>query len=131
MLNRLPDNLPSWNLMLDDIGAPSSRQVAKKLQVSERRVRAWCKSDDAPHLARLSVYWLTRWGQSAVNAEAVNLSDLHVAMARCAGTELASARRKLAHLERIADFGCANMPLETAVCAAGHGAFEAYFRLRN
>ena len=111
MLNRLPKMMPPLSMLLDDIGAPSSNQIAKALQVSERHVKAWRASDEAPHLAALSLFWLTRWGQSLIACEAVNAASMAHGLAACHELEVTRLRGELARVLSIAEFGCANDPL--------------------
>ena len=111
MLNRLPKMIPPLSVLLDDIGAPSSHQIAKALKVSERRVKAWRASDEAPHLAALSLFWLTSWGQSLVDCEAVNAARMARGLAVCHELEVSRLRGELARVLAIAEFGCANDPL--------------------
>lgn len=37
-----------------------------------RTVYRWHAAQEAPRCAVMALYWLTRWGQSHVNAQAVN-----------------------------------------------------------
>lgn len=111
MLNRCPAYLPPLSMLLDDIGSPSSRQVAKTLGVELDQVRTWRELDDAPRPVCLSLYWLTRWGQSSVDCEAVNSAQLHIAIAKSVQRELDQVRLELVRLLAIADFGCANSPI--------------------
>jgi len=110
MLNRLPRQLPALSLMLDDIGAPSADQVAKALQVSVHQVRAWRRLDQAPHTAMLAIFWLTQWGMSLVECEAINVANLHMGMASALTREVETLRAELARVISLGDFGCANAP---------------------
>ena len=108
MLNRLPKTIPALSLLLDDIGSPSSDQVGHALQVSARQVNAWRKADEAPRSVMLSLFWLTRWGMSAVDCQAYNDAQLAHSLARAHATEASNLRVELARIISIADFGCAN-----------------------
>lgn len=88
MLNRLPTWLPSLNELLRDIGTPGSERVAKALGVSESTVRRW-KRSSAPKTALLALWWLTRWGHSAWDAEMANRTRLALDLAEALQLQLA------------------------------------------
>ena len=113
MLNRLPRQIPPLSWMLDDIGNPKPREVAGALGVSERTVKGWIARDEAPTPVLLSLFWLTRWGRQAVDAEAHNAACMHATMAALLRDELAELNARMQRLGRIADFGSANDPAET------------------
>lgn len=110
MLNRLPRQLPPLSLMLSDLGNPSHDDLARALGVTARTVRRWVADDDAPRPALLALYWLTRWGQSAVDAEAYNAMRMHAGLADARGREIERLRAELARLAALADYGSANAP---------------------
>lgn len=110
MLNRLPRTLPPLSALLDDIGNPAAGAVARALGVTERTLRRWQADDQAPRCAALALFWLTRWGMSATNAEAHNAAVLHAAHARALTDEVARLRAELARVLALADSGAANMP---------------------
>lgn len=110
MLARLPSHLPPFADILSDIGQPRPAILARALHVHERTVRRWIQLGEAPYPAMLALYWLTRWGQSLVDATAVNDARLHVQIAECLRREVEMLRARIARLERIGDFGAANDP---------------------
>lgn len=110
MLNRIPRSIPPLSMMLASIGNPTPAELAAALRVSADQVRAWQAADEAPHLAGLALFWLTEWGMSAVDAEAVNAARLHAAMARALADDVQQLRRELARVVALGDFGCANAP---------------------
>ena len=112
MLNRLPVMILPLQTLLDDIGNPKPRELARALGVTERDIAQWLKADEAPRPVMLALFWLTRWGQSAVDCEAHNLAVLHRGIAESLRTEVATLNRKLVNLGRIADFGAANDPAQ-------------------
>ena len=114
MLNRLPraTQMPPLSCMLDDIGRPRPRDLARALGVSERAVRRWQDQDHAPLPVMLAIFWLTRWGHSAVDSDAHNAAVLHAVAAEGARREVAALTEKLARLGQIADFGAANDPAQ-------------------
>ena len=112
MLNRLPRQLPPLSWLLDDIGNPKPREVARALGVSERSVKGWITRDEAPTPVLLALFWLTRWGRQSVDADAHNAACMHATMAALLRDELAELNARVQRLGRIADFGSANDPAE-------------------
>lgn len=110
MLNRLPRLLMPLSVLLDDIGSPKARELAKVFQVPEKTAAQWLRDDDAPAAVMLALFWLTRWGHNAVHCEAHNAAILQAGIAASLKREVESLTGKLANLGRIADFGSANDP---------------------
>ena len=69
MLNRLPRQMPPLDVMLADIGNPTTREVARALDVTERTVRRWLSHGTAPRPVMLALFWVTSWGLSATDCE--------------------------------------------------------------
>jgi predicted DNA-binding transcriptional regulator AlpA len=80
-VDHAPRALPTWQLMLDDLGHPPAKRVGRVLGISERSVYRWSADGCAPRLPSLALFWLTRWGRSAVDAQATN--DARVAVGFC------------------------------------------------
>nr|WP_316639182.1 hypothetical protein [uncultured Roseateles sp.] len=112
MLNRLPTPVqcPSLGQILDDLGRPTVKRLAKALGTSQASVYRWIAKDQAPRPVMLSLFWLTRWGMSLVDAEAVNDARLKAQIARCLQDENDRLRFELARVLSIGDFGAANDP---------------------
>ena len=110
MLNRLPNLIMPLSMLLADIGNPKTGALAKSFRVPEKTAAQWIKDDEAPLPVMLALFWLTRWGHSAVHCEAHNAAILQAAIAASLRREVESLTEKLAHLGRIADFGAANDP---------------------
>lgn len=110
MLNRLPTPVqcPQFSQILDDLGRPAPRLIAKALGVTPATVTRWIRNDSAPRPVLLSLFWLTRWGMSLVDAEAVNAARLHAGMSACLRAEVDRLQRELARVVAAGDFGCAN-----------------------
>lgn len=111
MLNRMPRRMPELATMLADIGNPSPEAVARALGVSTRSVQRWIAKEAAPRPVMVAIFWLTRWGMSSVNAEAVNLAALRSGEANVMRRKVEDLERKLVHLAKIADFSAANSPI--------------------
>lgn len=110
-IHQAPSTLPIWQLILEDLAHPQPRQVAKVLGVGVRTVYRWNQAGSAPRAACLALYWLTRWGRSAVHTQATNDALMAVALARSLGDELELVRARLAHVLALANTGAANRPL--------------------
>lgn len=118
LLNLFPRSMPDLMLMLDDLGNPSSEQLAKALRVSERTVRRWIARGEAPIPAAMTIYWVTSWGQAELVAEAAFGIDVYRELARSLHDECEDLRRKLASLGGIGEFGSANDPLPGVVAGS-------------
>lgn len=79
MLNRLPTWLPSLQELMTDLGLNASDvpKIAKALGVSERTAWRW-KAGQAPRMALLSLWWLSRWGHSEWDCEMFNRTQLAI-----------------------------------------------------
>lgn len=109
MLNRLPKCTPSFSDLLTDIGNPSDQAIAKALNVTARTVHTWRKTE-APRPVLLALFWITRWGLSATNAEVLDLSDMHYATTLMQRLEIKRLQSTIEQLQRIGHFGSANDP---------------------
>lgn len=111
MLYRFPKYIPPFSDLVSDIGNPSPDQVAGALGVSPSTVNEWLSGvAAAPRVAGLSLFWLTRWGQSETECELRNRAELHRMLALSAADECAALRLELARVVSMGDFGCANAP---------------------
>lgn len=110
MLHLLPRQTPSLEQMLEDLGNPHPRKLAKALGVCERTAWRWRKEGVAPRTAMLALYWITQWGQNQVHTEAHNEAKLFRGYVNCLKEENVKLRAQLAQLGRIGDFGAANDP---------------------
>lgn len=118
MINRLPTHLPPFDLVLSDLANPSPAALAKAMGVSARTAAGWIKAAAAPRPVELALFWLTRWGVSAVDADAHNAATMHAAHAAALACELARAEARIAHLVSIGDYGAANDPSAVVASAA-------------
>jgi hypothetical protein len=92
-------------LLIDALPIQDHGLIGRHLGVSAATVARWAKTDNAPRLAHLALFWETRWGLSAANAHAVNGERLAQALARSLRTENDLLRLRLVQLE--ADRGTA------------------------
>jgi predicted DNA-binding transcriptional regulator AlpA len=92
-IERAPAALPVWAAILEDLGNPAPQRVAKALGVARSTVYRWNQAGGGPRMACLALFWLTRWGRSEVDAQAVNDAQLYSQLA----TSLAADRDRLAH----------------------------------
>lgn len=105
-----PTGLPPLSLMLDDMGNPAPAELARTLGVPLASARRWVREDQAPRVVLLALFWLTRWGRSQVDCQAVNDARMQAQLARSNAEQLAAARAEIARLVALGDFGCANTP---------------------
>lgn len=110
-VDKAPVSLPSWAALIEDLGTPAPRRIARVLGVSQRTVYRWQAAGRAPRMACMALYWLTRWGRSQVDAQAVNDARLAIAYADSLRRELIVAERQIRHLREIGAFGTANEPI--------------------
>lgn len=118
----LPRSVPALSQMLEDIGNPSARLVARALGVHPRTVERWMEQDTAPRAALLALFYATQWGRSAVNCQAENDAQLFFGYAAALRTELDAANAKLARLGQIGEFGSANDPAQGVPAGAPQSA---------
>lgn len=120
LLRRLPQDMPPFSFMLQDIGSPSAHSVAAAFKVDVRTAKQWMTADRAPHAVMMAIFWVTKWGISVADANAHNDAVLSASTARIRSEEVVRLKAQVAHIERLADFGSANDPLPTV--KARHGA---------
>lgn len=113
MLRRLPQSMPALSIMLQDIGNPNTQQLAAAFKVHVRSVQRWISEDKAPQAVLMAIFWITRWGASAADANAHNDAVMSTVLANSREAEVTMLQAQIAHVERLADFGSANDPLPT------------------
>lgn len=110
VMSLAPSQLPPLSMMIDDLlGDRSPESVGRFLGVSGLTVRRWLKADQAPRAALLALFWETRWGRSALDAQAENLVRSHIGLNNALKNENAALRRRIARLEALSH-GAANAP---------------------
>ncbi|WP_041929621.1 hypothetical protein [Methylibium petroleiphilum] len=110
-IDHAPRALPIWETILEDLGRPPPHRVARVLGVGLSTVYRWNKARSAPRSACLALYWLTRWGRSAVHCAAVNDATAAVGYVNALRRENGELRAQLAHVLALSDSGAANAPL--------------------
>jgi len=110
-IDHAPRALPIWQTILDDLGDPPVHRIARTLGVSMRTVYRWNSAQEAPRCAAMALFWLTRWGQSHVHAEAVRDAQLACGYVDSLRRELDSARQELAYVVKLQTTGASNEPL--------------------
>ena len=109
-IEHAPVSLPIWQTMMDDLCNPPPARVARVLGISQRSVYRYNATGHAPRAVCLAIFWLTRWGRTAVHAQAVN--DALVACSFVDGLRRQVQERdaQLAYVQSIGHFGSANDP---------------------
>ena len=108
---RIPRSLPTWAQMLESLNHPTPARVAKWLGVSERTVWNYNARGQAPRAAMLALFWLTPWGDSALDCDRENLVRVLQSLTNAQGHQLSGLRTRIAYLEAIGGFGSANEPV--------------------
>lgn len=91
MLHLIPNWLPLFDDVISDIGRPHPQALAKSLGVTERTVYRWLSEPDhAPRPATLSLFWLSRWGLSTIDAELFNRAQVYLGHAQALKRENAA-----------------------------------------
>lgn len=70
-------DLPTLAAMLDDLGRPHPATIAQALDVDIKTVRRWQKAGTAPRTVLLSLYWITKWGLSQLDADLFNAAQAY------------------------------------------------------
>jgi predicted DNA-binding transcriptional regulator AlpA len=117
-LDNLPPSLPIWQAILDDLGCPPVHRIARTLGVSERTVYRWNRAGQAPRMALLALFWLTRWGRSEVDTRATNDAILAVSYLRSLSDRVRQLEGELQRVLALSATGAANSPI---LRAPGHG----------
>lgn len=110
-IEHAPKALPIWQAILDDLGDPSARRVARALGVSVRTVYRWNAAQEAPRCAVLALFWLTRWGRSQVDAQAANDAAMACSYVETLTREVERLEIELRHVHALNASGAANQPL--------------------
>lgn len=118
-LGHAPAGLPVWQSILADLGDPPPAAVAKVLGLGVRTVYRYNKAGSAPRHVCLALFWLTRWGRSAIHCQAVNDCAAATGYASALELEVRTLRTQLAHVLALADTGAANEPIRGGAHVSG------------
>lgn len=122
-IDQAPHHIPMWDTILDDLGRPPAERVAKALGVGRATAYRWQQAHEAPRMACLALFWLTRWGRSHVDAQATNDARMAVGLAQALESEVTQLRRRLvdasAEVARLSALAVAMPPLVTATAPTG------------
>jgi len=110
-LHQLPSKLPIWQLILDDLGNPPPKRIAKALEISERTAYRYNQAGHAPKAVSLALFWLTRWGRSQINERAVWDAQEAVGFVDCLRREVQRLTDENTRLMALGHFGSANEPI--------------------
>jgi len=110
-IEHAPPSLPIWHVITEDLAHPPVKRIARVLGLSRRTVYRYNKTGHAPRVVLLALFWLTRWGRSAVHTQATN--DAVMACSLVAGLErrIGELTAHVGHLERLGGYGSSNQPL--------------------
>ena len=98
-IERLPAQVPIWDLILDDLGRPPAERIARALGVGRTTVYRWNRAGSAPKVAALALFWLTRWGHSQIHADATNDAILAAQLVRSLSAERDQLELRLKAIE--------------------------------
>lgn len=107
---RAPKNLPTWDQVTQDLNSPSVPELMRLLDLSERTVRLYSAQHVAPRPVLLSLFWESSYGKSTIDAELFNAAQVHRSHSQALEKENLLLRVRVARLEQLGDFGCANAP---------------------
>jgi len=106
----LPRQLPDLQQLLDDLGRPSPRELARYFQVTQRTVRRWIATQNPPRAVIISLFWSSSYGLSALDAELYNSFTVYKLLSESLRRENATLALRVARLEKIGRFDSANAP---------------------
>lgn len=118
-IEHAPAALPYWHTILDDLGRPPVHRIAKVLGIGRRTVYRYHQTGYAPRVVMLALFWLTRWGRSAVHAQATNDAVMAVGLVRGLNDRIRELAGQVEHLQRLGHFASANAPLLDAAGSSG------------
>ena len=110
-IDHAPKTLPAWQSMLDDLGRPPPKRVARVLGVGVRTVYRYNRDGHVPRAVLLALFWLTSWGRSAVHAQAWNDAQVAVGYVDALQREVARLQGTVDRLQALGHSGAANDPL--------------------
>ena len=109
MFFRAPRQLPSIELMLDDLGDMPG--VARYLGVDIHTLNAWRAGAKCPRAVLLALFYESNYGISVLYTDAHNAACQSAALASSYERECIRLRGVVARLETNHDWGSANSPV--------------------
>lgn len=111
----IPSQLPELQHLLHDLGQPSVRELARYFHVSQRTVRRWISTQNAPRAVMIALFWSSSYGLSALDCELYNSFTMHKLLSESLRRQNATLSLRIARLEKIGRFDSANAPDLVAV----------------
>ena len=110
-VDQAPITVPDWPLILEDLNNPPAWRVARVLGVGLRTVRRYNATGHAPRTVLLALFWLTRWGRSAVHTQATNDAILACSYLAALKARVQYLENEVSRLDALGNSGAANNPL--------------------
>lgn len=111
MLHKQPGMVPALDALLDDLGNPSPKAVAKALGISERTVRHYKATGKAPRCVLLALFWVSSFGQQWAHADAHNDAVMYYSLASSLARKNKELEAMVNRLISEGQFGSANDPV--------------------
>jgi len=102
--------LPSYPHLLDVLGRPSPREVARYTGVTPRTVERWNAAEVAPKSAMVAMFWLSCYGRSQLECDLVNELRVSQFLTNSLRDDLQQMRVRVAWLEKNGRFDSSNQP---------------------
>jgi hypothetical protein len=109
-IGRAPVSLPVWPQILEDLGHPHPKRLARALGLGVRTVRRYTRQGHAPRPVVMALFWLTRWGRSECHEAATSDALLACGYVSALRRQVAELQSQVAHLVAL-QTGAANEPL--------------------
>lgn len=97
--------------MLENIGEPTSKELAKTLGLSERTIRNYRAKGKAPRPVLLALFWVTSYGRSWAHTDAHNDAVMAQKTALSLQNEIENLKRVIRQLIKHKNNDCANDPV--------------------
>lgn len=109
-IEQAPRRVPNWHLMLEDLCQPAPEELGRVLGLSKRSIQRFNAADRAPRAVELAVFWLTTWGRSQIDCQAVNAARVAIGYADSLEREVERLKAHLCQLAALGQHGAANDP---------------------
>jgi len=102
MIHKTPSQLPAFGVLVDDM--PGSRaDVARYLGCNARVLGRWVDSGNAPRMASLSLWWVSRWGMSVLEVDGRNMEAILRRQVAYWQAECVNLQSRIKRLEALRD----------------------------